>query len=121
MYSSSPDYSPLFLLPNSRHFVLVARNMNAQGKSMEEALFYLSLNDINVIRAFREQEKHTDYNFVFANRDISHLSLVLVESQLKILYERLLDIATLGRVDVTQQPIYEKEGSWLATKGKRIF
>jgi len=68
---------------------LLAWNGNAQVKSIEEVKVYLSLNEVNVEKAFKELEKHTDYNFVFATREIRDLPLITFNGQGQSLYNLL--------------------------------
>ena len=65
---------------------LLAFNGNAQVKSIEEVSVYLSLRDVKVKEAFKRLEKLTDYNFVFATREIIDSPLISVESHGESLY-----------------------------------
>ncbi|MDO6439003.1 TonB-dependent receptor [Cyclobacterium sp. 1_MG-2023] len=72
---------------------LMAFNGNAQVKSIEEVSVSLSLKEVKVREAFKRLEKLTDYNFVFASREIEDIPLVSVESKGESLYLLLSDIA----------------------------
>ena len=72
---------------------LLAFNGNAQVKSIEEVSVYLSLRDVKVKEAFKRLEKLTDYNFVFASREIENSQLINVESKGESLYFLLSAIA----------------------------
>lgn len=72
---------------------LLAFNGNAQVKSIEEVSVYLSLKDVKVKEAFKRLEKLTDYNFVFASREIENSQFINVESKGESLYFLLSTIA----------------------------
>ena len=81
---------------------ILARNGNVQGKSIEEVRVYLSLNDVNVEKAFMELEKHTHYNFVFASHEIKDLPGITFESHGQSLDAVLRDIATQANLNFKQ-------------------
>src|SRR5690606_40306345 len=68
---------------------LLAWNGNAQVKSIEEVKVYLSLYEVKVEKAFKELERQTDYNFVFATREIKDLPLISFKGQVHRLYDLL--------------------------------
>lgn len=81
---------------------LMAFNGNAQVKSIEEVSVYLSLKEVKVKEAFRRIEKLTDYNFVFATREIGSNQLVSVESKGESLYLLLSAIAAQTNLSFKQ-------------------
>src|SRR5690554_3391754 len=81
---------------------LLAWNGNAQVKSIEEVKVYLSLDEVKIEKAFKELEKHTNYNFVFATRELRDLPLVTFESDGKSVYEILAEIAVQARLNFKQ-------------------
>tara|TARA_R110001592_G_scaffold60806_3_gene185216 strand:+ start:120465 stop:123677 length:3213 start_codon:yes stop_codon:yes gene_type:complete len=72
----------------------MAFNGNAQVKSIEEVPIYLSLKKVKVKDAFKRLEMVTDYNFVFAAREIENAELISVESNGESLYRLLSAIAS---------------------------
>lgn len=82
--------------------LLLAWTGNAQVKSIEEVKVYLSLDDVKVEEAFKELEKHTNYNFVFATREIKDLPLVTFEGQGQSLYDILMEIASQADLNFKQ-------------------
>src|SRR5690554_1169708 len=82
--------------------LLLAWNGNAQVKSIEEVKVYLSLDEVKIEKAFKELEKHTNYNFVFATREIRDLPLITFNGQGQSLYDLLLDIATQANLNFKQ-------------------
>jgi TonB-linked SusC/RagA family outer membrane protein len=83
-----------FLLQSLSMSLLVASDGKAQVKSIEEVKVYLTLIDSNIELAFKELEKNTGYNFVFASREIRDLPNVSLESKGKSVYDVLIDIAS---------------------------
>src|SRR5690606_25807245 len=81
---------------------LLAWNGNAQVKSIEEVKVFLSVNDVTLETAFKELEKHTNYNFVFATRELKDLPLVGFESEGRSLYDILADIAVQAELNFKQ-------------------
>ena len=81
---------------------LLASNGNAQVKSIEEVKVYLSLDGVKIERAFKELEKRTDYNFVFATREIRNLPSITVDSDGRNLYDILGEIAVQARLNFKQ-------------------
>src|SRR5690606_10215728 len=81
---------------------LLAWNGNAQVKSIEEIKVFLVLDEVNVEKAFEELERQTNYNFVFATREIKDLPLITFESDGRSLYDILADIALQANLDFKQ-------------------
>src|SRR5690606_17017209 len=81
---------------------LLARNGNAQVKSIEEVSVHLSMDEVEVEKAFRELENLTNYSFVFATRELKDLPLVSFESYGESLYDVLLDISTQANLNFKQ-------------------
>ncbi len=73
---------------------LNASDGKAQVKNIEEVKVYLSLKNVRVERAFKELENNTEYNFVFAGREIRDLPSITFESRGNSLYDILFDIAS---------------------------
>lgn len=82
--------------------LLIANSGNAQIKSMEEVKVYLQLGEMKLDRAFRELEKRTDYNFVFAGREIRDLPPVSIDSKGESLYSILVTIASQSNLKFRQ-------------------
>jgi len=82
--------------------LLIANDGNAQVKSIEEVKVNLTLTDVKVELAFKELEKNTEYNFVFATREIKDLPAITLESSGRTVYEVLLDIATQTQLSFKQ-------------------
>jgi TonB-linked SusC/RagA family outer membrane protein len=83
-----------FLFLSLSMSLLLANDGIAQIKSIEEVTVHLSLKDVRVEGAFKELEKKTGYNFVFARRETKNLPLVSLEGNEKSVYDVLIDIAT---------------------------
>ncbi len=83
-----------FLIQSLSMSFLIASDGNAQVKSIEEVKVYLTLKDTKVETAFKELEKNTGYNFVFASRELKNLPSINVESNGKTVYDVLIDIAS---------------------------
>lgn len=83
-----------FFLQSLSMSLLIASDGKAQVRSIEEVKVNLSLTNANVERAFKELEKNTEYNFVFASREIRNLPNINLESRGKTMYEVLIDIAS---------------------------
>jgi len=83
-----------FLFQSISMSLLLANDGNAQVKSIEEVTVYLSLKDAKLERVFKELEKNTGYNFVFANREIRNLPTINLESRGETVYDVLLEIAS---------------------------
>ncbi|WP_323826325.1 SusC/RagA family TonB-linked outer membrane protein [Algoriphagus sp. C2-6-M1] len=82
--------------------LLIAGNGNAQVKSIENARVSLSLKSASIERVFQELEKNTEYNFVFASREIRDLPSISLESKGKTVYDVLLDIAAQTQLSFKQ-------------------
>lgn len=82
--------------------LLLANNGNAQVKSIEEVSVYLLLNEVKVEKAFKELERITEFNFVFANREVRDSPLVSVESHGESVYDLLVAIATQSNLSFKQ-------------------
>lgn len=82
--------------------LLLAWNGNAQVKSIEEVRVYLTLDDVKVEKAFKELEKHTDYNFVFATREVRDLPTITFQSDGRSLYDILGEIAVQAQLNFKQ-------------------
>ncbi|WP_162417489.1 SusC/RagA family TonB-linked outer membrane protein [Cyclobacterium roseum] len=91
--------------------LLLAWNGNAQVKSIEEVSVHLSLNEVKVEKAFKELERITEFNFVFANREIRDSPLITLESNGGSLYDLLVSIATQTNLRFKQvnETIHVKE------------
>ncbi|WP_161993898.1 SusC/RagA family TonB-linked outer membrane protein [Cyclobacterium xiamenense] len=74
--------------------LLLAWNGNAQVKSIEEVPVHLSLTEVKVEEAFKELERITEFNFVYASREVRDSPLVSVTSEGESLYELLLSISS---------------------------
>ncbi len=66
---------------------------NAQVKSIEEVRINLSLSDVLVEEAFRQMEKLTGFNFVYARKEIRETPLVNLNSEGGSVYDLLLSIS----------------------------
>jgi len=82
-----------FLIQSLSMSVLIAGDGKAQVKSIEEVQVSISMKNVKVERAFKELEKNTGYNFVFATREIRHLPSISIESKGQSVYDVLMDIA----------------------------
>ncbi len=82
--------------------LLLAWNGNAQVKSIEDVPVHLSLNEVKVEKAFKELERITEFNFVFANREVSDSPLISVDSQGESLYDLLVSIASQSHLSFKQ-------------------
>jgi len=82
--------------------LLLAWNGNAQVKSIEEVSVYLSLNDVKVEQAFKELERITEFNFVFASREVRESPLISVASSGESLYDMLVSIAVQSNLSFKQ-------------------
>jgi TonB-dependent starch-binding outer membrane protein SusC len=82
-----------FLIQSLSMSVLIAGDGNAQVKSIEEVQVSISMKNVKVERAFKELEKNTGYNFVFATREIRNLPSISIESKGQSVYDVLKDIA----------------------------
>jgi len=91
-----------FLLQCLSMSLLIANDGNGQVKSIEEVKVHLALTDVKVDMAFKELEKNTEFDFVFATREIKDLPTVTIESRGKTVYEVLLDIAAQTQLSFKQ-------------------
>ncbi|MFO7826227.1 MAG: SusC/RagA family TonB-linked outer membrane protein [Cyclobacterium sp.] len=82
--------------------LLLAWNGNAQVKSIEDVPVHLSLNEVKVEKAFKELERITEYNFVFANREVRDTPLISVDSQGESMYDLLVSIASQSHLSFKQ-------------------
>lgn len=82
--------------------LLLAWNGNAQVKSIEEVSVHLSLNEVKVEKAFKELERITEYNFVFAHREVRDTPLISVDSQGESMYDLLVSIASQSHLSFKQ-------------------
>jgi len=82
--------------------LLLAWNGNAQVKSIEEVSVYLSLNEVKVEKAFKELERITEFNFVFASREVRESPLISVASSGESLYDLLVSIAAQSNLSFKQ-------------------
>jgi TonB-linked SusC/RagA family outer membrane protein len=83
-----------FLIQSLSMSLLIANDGKAQVKSIEEVKVYLTLKDAKVEAAFKELEKNTGYNFVFASRETRDLPVITLESKGRTVYDVLIDIAS---------------------------
>jgi TonB-linked SusC/RagA family outer membrane protein len=83
-----------FLIQSLSMSLLIANDGKAQVKSIEEVKVYLTLKDAKVEAAFKELEKTTGYNFVFASRETRDLPVITLESKGRTVYDVLIDIAS---------------------------
>jgi TonB-dependent starch-binding outer membrane protein SusC len=83
-----------FLFQSLSMSLLIASDGKAQVKSIDEVKVYITLIDSNIEMAFKELEKNTGYNFVFASREIKDLPNINIESKGKSVYDVLIDIAS---------------------------
>jgi TonB-linked SusC/RagA family outer membrane protein len=91
-----------FFLQSLSMSFLIASDGNAQVKSIEEVKVYMTLTDSKIEMAFKELEKNTGYNFVFASRELKDLPNVSIESKGKSVYDILIDIATQTSLNFKQ-------------------
>ncbi|HLW21385.1 MAG TPA: SusC/RagA family TonB-linked outer membrane protein [Cyclobacteriaceae bacterium] len=91
-----------FLIQCMTMSLLLAWNGSAQVKSIEEVKVSLSLEDVSIERIFKELEKQTNYNFVFATREIKDLPSVTFNSTGGSLYDILADIAVQAGLNFKQ-------------------
>jgi TonB-dependent starch-binding outer membrane protein SusC len=82
--------------------LLLAWNGNAQVKSIEEVSVHLSLNEVKVEKAFKALERITEFNFVFASREVSDSPLISVDSHGESMYDLLVSIATQSNLSFKQ-------------------
>lgn len=82
--------------------LLLAHNGNAQVKNIEDVSVHLSLNEVKVEKAFKKLEKITEFNFVFATREIRNSPLVSLESNGGSLYDLLVSIGSQSHLSFKQ-------------------
>lgn len=82
--------------------LLLAWNGNAQVKSIEEVPVHLLLKEVKVEKAFKELERITEFNFVFASREVRNSPLISVDSHGESLYDLLVSIATQSDLSFKQ-------------------
>ncbi|GAB3650271.1 TonB-dependent receptor [Echinicola sediminis] len=73
--------------------MILAKDGNAQIKNIEDIPVSITIDNLDVKSAFLKIEKATDYNFVFADRELKDLPRVTLSSQGGSLYEVLTEIA----------------------------
>jgi TonB-linked SusC/RagA family outer membrane protein len=82
--------------------LLFAMNGKAQVKSIEKVNVFLSLRDVKLETAFKALESQTNYNFVFATREVRDLPLVSFDSNGESLYNILANLAVQANVNFKQ-------------------
>lgn len=82
--------------------LLLAMNGKAQVKSIEDINVFLSVRDVKLEAAFKALETQTNYNFVFATREVRDLPLVSFDSQGESLYKVLANLAVQANVNFKQ-------------------
>jgi TonB-dependent SusC/RagA subfamily outer membrane receptor len=73
--------------------LLVAREGNAQIKSIEEVKVQLPLNGVSVSEAFSKIEGASPYNFVYLHKEIRNLPEIFIEHSNQSIYDLLVEIA----------------------------
>lgn len=81
-----------FLIQSLCMNLILASSGNAQIKKIEEVTLYVTLDEVKIEYAFKQLEKLTDFNFVFAKREIQDVPLISIDSRGNSLYEILQSI-----------------------------
>jgi TonB-linked SusC/RagA family outer membrane protein len=81
---------------------LVARNGNAQVRSVKDVVVELRLKDVKIEKVFDAIEKQTEYNFVYAEGELNIDDLVSINSKSSSVYDVLIEISKQVNVKFKQ-------------------
>lgn len=82
--------------------LLLASNGNAQIKKMEDVKVILAMEQVKIERIFAELENQTNFNFVFAKRELKDVPLLDINSKGESLYQNLVNLASKSKLSFKQ-------------------
>jgi TonB-linked SusC/RagA family outer membrane protein len=82
--------------------LLLASDGNAQVKKIEDVKVVLSMKQVKIERVFTELQNQTNFNFVFAKRELKDVPLVDINSKGESLYQNLVSLAMQSSLSFKQ-------------------